>query len=211
MKILIVAGLPDFIPNESFDKYIGVDRGSLFLVEKGYQLALAIGDFDSVSKIELEKISVSTDRLIKLPAEKDLTDLEAALDFVLEYFADAEIVIAGALGGRLDHLLTNAYLATRPKYQVLAPKMTLVDQQNVVTYLLPGQHLLKRKPTYQYVGFVQVETKDSLAIEEAKYPLKAEDNFSQIYASNEFISDQMKVSFNQGMVIVIYSGDSHKK
>ena len=84
MKILIVAGLPDFIPNESFDKYIGVDRGSLFLVEKGYQLALAIGDFDSVSKIELEKISVSTDRLIKLPAEKDLTDLEAALDFVLE-------------------------------------------------------------------------------------------------------------------------------
>jgi len=203
MKILIVAGLPDFIPNESFDKYIGVDRGSLFLVEKGYQLALAIGDFDSVSKIELEKISVSTDRLIKLPAEKDLTDLEAALDFVLEYFADAEIVIAGALGGRLDHLLTNAYLATRPKYQALAPKM--------VTYLLPGQHLLKRKLTYQYVGFVQVETKDSLAIEEAKYPLKAEDNFSQIYASNEFISDQMKVSFNQGMVIVIYSGDSHKK
>jgi len=203
MKILIVAGLPDFIPNESFDKYIGVDRGSLFLVEKGYQLALAIGDFDSVSKIELEKISVSTDRLIKLPAEKDLTDLEAALDFVLEYFADAEIVIAGALGGRLDHLLTNAYLATRPKYQVLAPKMTLVDQQNLVTYLLPGQHLLKRKPTYQYVGFVQVETKDSLAIEEAKYPLKAEDNFSQIYASNEFISDQMKVSFNQGMVIRI--------
>ena len=211
MKILIVAGLPDFIPNESFDKYIGVDRGSLFLVEKGYQLALAIGDFDSASKIELEKISVSTDRLIKLPAEKDLTDLEAALDFVLEYFADAEIVIAGALGGRLDHLLTNAYLATRPKYQVLAPKMTLVDRQNLVTYLLPGQHLLKRKLTYQYVGFVQVETKDSLAIEEAKYPLKAEDNFSQIYASNEFISDQMKVSFNQGMVIVIYSGDSHKK
>jgi thiamine pyrophosphokinase len=207
MKILIVAGLPDFIPNESFDKYIGVDRGSLFLVEKGYQLALAIGDFDSVSKIELEKISVSTDRLIKLPAEKDLTDLEAALDFVLEYFADAEIVIAGALGGRLDHLLTNAYLATRPKYQALAPKMNLVDRQNLV----PGQHLLKRKLTYQYVGFVQVETKDSLAIEEAKYPLKAEDNFSQIYASNEFISDQMKVSFNQGMVIVIYSGDSHKK
>lgn len=88
--------------------------------------------------------------------------------------------------------------------------MTLVDRQNLVTYLLPGQHLLKRKLTYQYVGFVQVETKDSLAIEEAKYPLKAEDNFSQIYASNEFISDQMKVSFNQGMVIVIYSGDSHK-
>ncbi|MCE2142443.1 thiamine diphosphokinase, partial [Streptococcus thermophilus] len=29
MKILIVAGLPDFIPDETFDKYIGVDRGSL--------------------------------------------------------------------------------------------------------------------------------------------------------------------------------------
>ncbi len=86
MKILIVAGLPDFIPNESFDKYIGVDRGSLFLVEKGYQLALAIGDFDSVSKIELEKISVSTDRLIKLPAEKDLDRFRSGFRFCFRVF-----------------------------------------------------------------------------------------------------------------------------
>ncbi|XOW21214.1 hypothetical protein QK908_01190 [Lactococcus cremoris] len=42
--------------------------------------------------------------------------------------------------------------------------MHLVDQQNLVTYLLPGQHLLKRIPTYKYIGFVQVDTKDSLAI-----------------------------------------------
>ncbi|MEG1486707.1 thiamine diphosphokinase [Lactococcus sp.] len=211
MKILIVAGLPDFIPDETFDKYIGVDRGSLFLVEKGIQLTLAIGDFDSVSKTELDKISVSTDKLIKLPAEKDLTDLEAALDFILKDFPDAELTIAGALGGRLDHLLTNAYLATRPKYQSLAPKMHLVDQQNLVTYLLPGQHLLKRIPAYKYIGFVQVDTSDSLAIVGAKYPLKAEDNFSLIYASNEFISEQMQVSFDSGVVIVIYSGDLRKK
>lgn len=140
-----------------------------------------------------------------------MTDLEAALDFILKDFPDAELTIAGALGGRLDHLLTNAYLATRPKYQSLAPKMHLVDQQNLVTYLLPGQHLLKRIPTYKYIGFVQVDTKDSLAIVGAKYPLKAEDNFSLIYASNEFISEQMQVSFDSGVVIVIYSGDLRKK
>ncbi|XOW23512.1 hypothetical protein QK911_01685 [Lactococcus lactis] len=62
MKILIVAGLPDFIPNESFDKYIGVDRGSLFLVEKGYQLALQLVILILSVKLNLIKfLSVLTD------------------------------------------------------------------------------------------------------------------------------------------------------
>ncbi|RZI49028.1 thiamine diphosphokinase [Lactococcus kimchii] len=207
MKILLVAGSPDFIPSETFDKCIGVDRGALFLLETGRELSLAVGDFDSVTAKEFLSISEATEQLIKLPAEKDVTDLEAALDVVLERFPEAELTIAGALGGRLDHLLTNVFLATRPKYQKLAPRLTLVDGQNVVRYLLAGKHTLKRLEGYKYIGFVQVESQDTLAISQAKYPLKAADNFSPIYASNEFISDQMMVSLELGMVIVIYSRD----
>ncbi|AYG00874.1 thiamine diphosphokinase [Lactococcus allomyrinae] len=207
MKILIVAGLAEVLPNESFDRKIGVDRGSLFLIENGQEPDLAVGDFDSVSADEFEKISVSSKEIVKLPVQKDKTDLEVALDWVLEKFPEAELTIIGSLGGRLDHLLTNVFLPTRPQYQTLAEKITVIDQQNLVRYLLPGRHILYQIEPYRYIGFMQVESADTLAIEGAKYPLKAEENFSQIYASNEFISNKMTVSLDQGMVIVIYSRD----
>lgn len=209
MRILVVAGLAGQIPDEKFDRRIGVDRGSLLLIDDGKLPDLSVGDFDSVSPDEFDKISVSSKQMIQLPAEKDETDLEVALDWILENFPEAEVTLAGGLGGRLDHLLTNVFLATRPKYQPLAPKMILLDEQNMVQYLLPGRHLLKRKPAYQYVGFVQVESQDTLAIEGAKYPLKPDENFSQIYASNEFLTDEMTVSIECGMLIVIYSKDRH--
>ena len=211
MKILIVAGLADFIPEENFDQYIGIDRGSLYLLEKKKPLDLAVGDFDSVSELELKKITDKAVSMIKLLAEKDETDLEVALDWVLENFPAAELTIVGALGGRLDHLLTNIFLVTRGKYQTLAAQTRLLDQQNIVRYLTPGSHLLHRLPGYKYIGFVQLESQDTLAIEGAKYPLKAEENFSSIYASNEFISDKMTVSLKIGMVMVIYSGDRKRE
>lgn len=210
MKVLIVAGLPDCVIEETYDKYIGVDRGSLFLIKQGIPVDLAVGDFDSVDQKEYERIVQDTKALIKLPAEKDETDLEVALDYVLEHFSKAELTIMGALGGRLDHLLTNVFLVQRPKYQSLAPHITLFDQQNLVRYLLPGKHQLPKIERYKYIGFVQMGSEDTLAIEGAKYPLKAEENFSPIYASNEFTSSQMTVSLERGMVMVIYSGDGRK-
>ncbi len=207
MKILIVAGVPTALPNEKFDKFIGVDRGALFLAEKGKRLNIAVGDFDSVTSDELAKVTAASDRLVKLPAEKDDTDLEVGLTIATTEFPSAEIVIYGALGGRMDHMLTNLELATTSRFHTFAEQITLADEQNIVKYLHPGKHILPKIPDKKYIGFVQINTADSLAIENAKYPLAAEANFKTIYASNEFIADTMTVSFTQGMLLVIYSKD----
>jgi thiamine pyrophosphokinase len=87
--------------------------------------------------------------------------------------------------------------------------MTLLDEQNLIRYLQAGKHEIPQIDGYKYVGFVQVGSDDTLAISRAKYPLKAEENFAQIYASNEFIAETMSVNFARGMVIVIYSHDKN--
>ncbi|MEY8458536.1 thiamine diphosphokinase [Lactococcus ileimucosae] len=205
MKVLIHAGRPASLPDENFDYHVGIDRGAWFLLEDHQKLDLAVGDFDSVSREEFGKISEAARELVKLPAEKNQTDLEAGLEQVLSRFPDAEIMIIGALGGRLDHHLTNVYL---PLNFASPEKISLKDNQNFVRYLTQGRHTIRKIEGYPYLGIVQVGTKRSLEIKNAKYPLKAEDNFADIYASNAFISETMELKIDQGKLIVIYSKDS---
>lgn len=205
MRVLIHAGRPASLPEESYDYYVGIDRGAVFLLEDHQNIDLAVGDFDSVSMEEFDKISEAAHELVKLPAEKDQTDLEAGLDQVLSRFPDTEIMIIGALGGRLDHHLTNVYLPLNFDYP---ERISLKDKQNFVKYLTQGQHTIRKIEGYPYLGIVQVGTKRSLEIKNAKYPLKAEDNFADIYASNAFISETMELKIAQGKLIVIYSKDS---
>ena len=211
MRLLIAAGMTWEVPEEAFDLYIGVDRGALVLARSDHPLDIAVGDFDSMSAAEFAEVEEKAERLIKYPSEKDLTDTEAAFDLVLEEFPNAEITLIGSLGGRLDHLLTNVYLPTRPKYQALAQQITVIDGENVVEYYQPGKHILHNIYRKIYLGFVEVNTKNSLEIVGAKYPLKAGQGFSDIYASNEFIDDNpVTIQHSKGIVIVIYSSDKEK-
>lgn len=208
LKVLIVAGLPDILPNEAFDVHIGVDRGSLWLIENHLSADIALGDFDSVTADEFSGIDKNAREIIRLKPEKDVTDLEAALQLAVTHFPDAAFTIIGALGGRLDHELTNIYLPTTAAFQAFAEAIQLVSQQNVVRYLSAGTHQLLPIADKKYIGFVQLATNRSLSISQAKYPLAADKNFADIYASNEFIDDKpMTVSIASGMLIVIYSSD----
>ena len=208
-KIMIVAGMATTLPKEKFDFLIGVDRGNLTLINQGLKPNIAVGDFDSVSADELARISVSADRVIKLPTHKDDTDLEVALTMAIREIPESEIQIWGSLGGRLDHMMTNFYLPISEQFESFCQQISLINEQNRIYYLKPGRHILKRQPDMKYIGFLQVDTQDTLSIEQAKYPLSASQNFKTIYASNEFIAEQMTVSFDYGHLIVIYSRDKN--
>lgn len=207
MKILILAGRKTELPAEKFDFTIGVDRGSLYLTEGSKDLDLAVGDFDSLNQSEFEQVKAHAKQLIKLPAEKDETDLEVALLYAIEHYPKADYIIYGALGGRLDHELTNIYLPSDERFRAFSEQISLVDSQNLMKYYLAGQHEISRNNAYKYIGFVQVERNQQLEIKGAKYPLLPENNIKQIWASNEFISDSMTISFDKGMIIAIYSKD----
>lgn len=69
-----------------------------------------------------------------VPPEKDLTDAELALEVAAERGA-TEVVLAAALGGRVDHALANLLLVLRARE--LGRRMRLIDGRTEA-YLVEG-------------------------------------------------------------------------
>lgn len=207
-KVAIVTGGTIDCPITSFDIIVGVDRANLSLISNNLPITLAIGDFDSVSKDEFHIIQKQAKETIKLNPEKDDTDTEAALKWVFHYYPNARVKIYGAFGGRLDHSLSNIFLPSNPELLDFCQQISLIDRQNTLSYLLPGQHTIAKETIMTYISFM-TENCQNFSISNAKYNLN-EDNFFQkkIYSSNEFVAETLTVTFSSGYLIVIQSKDS---
>jgi thiamine pyrophosphokinase len=70
-----------------------------------------IGDLDSTDTVGGGPPPDSKTKILRHPRDKDETDLELALSYALER-DPSSIVIVGALGGRIDHALSNIALLT---------------------------------------------------------------------------------------------------
>lgn len=132
MRIVIIAnGAP---PAQSdIDRWLRA--GDLLLcADGGARAALAlglapqhvIGDFDSLAEAELIELQRRGATLHRHPTHKDETDLELALTMAVSLpsssgpsgrtagNASREIIILGAMGGRIDHELANMLLLAMP-------------------------------------------------------------------------------------------------
>ena len=76
-----------------FDCFVGVDRGSLWVLEEELPLALAVGDFDSVTVEERQLIQERAQYFVQAQPEKDDTDLELALLTIFEKNPQAQVTI----------------------------------------------------------------------------------------------------------------------
>ena len=72
MKILLAAGgNPENWPQPlltKYDAYVGIDRGALYLLQAGYPVDLAVGDFDSLSNEEQEEVFAKAKEYARSPA-----------------------------------------------------------------------------------------------------------------------------------------------
>ena len=95
------------------DRLIAADGGARHALALGLTPHVVIGDMDSLDADTQAQLARQGCCLITHPPEKDETDLELAL---LHAAGEGvtEIVLLGALGGRLDQLLANILLLTLP-------------------------------------------------------------------------------------------------
>ncbi|MCK4018873.1 thiamine diphosphokinase [Streptococcus suis] len=209
IKIAVIAGGSfDCFP-EPADLYVGVDAGSLRLLDHFLPLDWAIGDFDSVTSEELGRIKDQAERFLQAPAEKDDTDLELALKEVFKVYPQAQVRIYGALGGRMDHMMANLFLVAEPDLATYMEQIELVDSQNIVRFRPAGQHRLSPIAGMKYISFMPSD-QSRLTIRHAKYPLDASNYFfKKCYASNEFIDRDIDIQLDQGYVVLIYSKDKN--
>jgi thiamine pyrophosphokinase len=98
------------------DLLIAVDGGLSHLEALGLVPALLIGDLDSVTAEQVERAQASGAEIRRYPPAKDETDLELALLAARE-MGCGEIVVVGALGGRLDQTLGNLSLLLLPQLE----------------------------------------------------------------------------------------------
>ena len=74
-----------------------------------------VGDLDSADAAAVARVEAAGGRVDRHPADKDASDLELAL--VAAAVADArQVLVLGGDGGRLDHLLGNAFLLASTRF-----------------------------------------------------------------------------------------------
>jgi thiamine pyrophosphokinase len=103
----------------SFDSVIAADGGALHAAAVGRPVDLVVGDLDSLPAGDRARWFQRGAAFVPHPAEKDETDLELALLEAARRGA-TEVVILGAVGGRLDMTLANVGLLLHPALRGLA-------------------------------------------------------------------------------------------
>ncbi len=212
MIIVITAGGPaDELPDlSSYEgaSYIGVDAGVMTLLGMGIEPVEAVGDFDSVTDSEYEKIRSAFPSLERSPAEKDESDTELALNKAMQYNPDT-VIVTGVTGGRLDHYMAALHIVF--DYQRSYPNIDfmIVNKQNRIRFMEPGTFHLKADQAFKYISFYPFAQEVSgFTIEGVKYPVKEE---RIPFGSTRFISNELleeaKLEFTGGHLIVIESSD----
>lgn len=192
-------------------RFVGADRGALTLAELLTNFDAAIGDFDSVTPAEMEDIKKKSRDCRVLPAQKDETDTEAAIAYAIETFKPEEIILLGAFGGRLDHLMSNLWLAFHPLLQGMAGKISLMDRHNSLRFYMPGSYVLEKEADKKYLSFIGMTPIKKLTLTGVVYPLHGEDyDYPIALVSNEFEENEMHFSFESGLLAVIQSSDKCK-
>lgn len=87
----------------AFDFVIAVDAGFAHLEAIGRAPDMAIGDFDSLGYVPTCR------RVSRHPVKKDKSDMELGLERAVSWGND-DLIVYGALSGRLDHTLANLQL-----------------------------------------------------------------------------------------------------
>lgn len=206
-KIALFAGGDLTYFEYDFDYFVGIDRGSLFLLENGLSLDMAVGDFDSITEDELLYIKHYCSNIVSASAEKNDTDTELALKTIFKEFPEAQVTVFGAFGGRIDHMMSNIFLPSDTDLEPFMSQIRLKDEQNIVTYLPSGKNQVSRIEGMSYVSFMP-ESESTLQISGAKYELNKSNYFKKkMYSSNEFMTSPIEVELKDGYLIIIYSKD----
>lgn len=189
-----------------YDLLMGIDGGGKPLVDLGYQPQILLGDFDSLPRTYRESLVTNGVELLTYQPEKDWTDLEIGLNYLLSRGYD-ELLVFGALGGRLDHTLANLSLLYKVKQAGI--ELVLIGDEQAVT-LLSAQEKIRifPFPNGHFSLLPYPSTARGVTIDGAKYPLDRAtlELGSTRGVHNEFLAAPAEVKVEEGSVLVLVEG-----
>ena len=151
------------------DLLVAVDGGLKYLSKIKKIPHILIGDLDSVSAKEVQRLEKLKVEIRKYPVEKDETDLELALGMLAE-FKVSKVIVAGATGDRLDHSLGNIHLLT--KFQSTFDLS--LDDGHQEMFLIGDRSVIHGNPN-DIVSLIPIDEKVmGITTTHLAYPLKKE-------------------------------------
>ena len=204
VAILVVAGIP---PREAFLREVlkKLDYQRLYVADGGANILkeldilpdVIVGDLDSISSDSKAYYVDKGVRLETFPREKDFSDTELALDYLLKE-GQKEVIVLGALGGRADHHLANTFLL--PAFGRRGMNLHLLDEFNLISYIKRGEYVIPQVENAYLSFFALGESGLSLSLEGVKYPLtkKQLPLGSSLCLSNRFTEEYARIEIFDG-------------
>ncbi len=197
------------------DLIIAADSGYNNASRLGVRPGLLLGDLDSIDRKKLAPDELEHIEKIIVPAIKDDTDTQLAVDTALSRGADENYIIGG-LGGRLDHTLSSVflleYIADRGADAVMTDGQSRVRVMKTdgepVTFMIPKT--FDGENGFKYLSVVPLTDEcEGVRISGVFYPLDGVTlKRSYSYAvSNEITSDHAEITLARGTMLVIESRD----
>jgi len=195
---------------ESFDKVIAVDGGLAWMKPLGLVPDYAVGDFDTADPALLAEyhqipyLVWDTHR-----PEKNETDTELACSRARTLGCD-RIVILGATGGRLDHMLANLHTL----YGCLQSgiKAWIIDPKNRICLIDGETHFHAERLWGKYVSFLPyTEEVTGITLRGFRYPLSdrtiRRGEEAGLCISNELEEQEAVITFDDGVLVCIEARD----
>lgn len=199
----------EFPKDREFYKKLNIDEKHLYCADGGAKKALELGltpkevwgDFDSLSKLEVESLERKNVVLNRFHKDKDFTDGELLIKYLSEKEYE-EIIVIGGTGGRTDHFFTNLNLI------FIYPKLKFVSEKEVIFLVKNGERIREKKgSTVSFIPFSD-EVID-LTLKGFKFPL---DRYllkrgSSICISNIIVDEEGVVEYRNGKLIGIINDE----
>lgn len=213
MKALVIANgsiknegfYHSHVLKDHFDLIICADGGLKNALLLNLTPSIAIGDFDSTEESLLQDVQDRGIEIIRYPIEKDATDTEIVLDYLIDHNY-SHITMIGCLGDRVDHSLANIALLKKLLVQKVCGR--IIDEKNEIYLINDKIEFYNRKgSTLSLIPFS--EEVEGVTTTGLYYAL---DNYSMVKASSYGISniieeDFAKVEIKSGELLVIISKD----
>lgn len=218
---LLISGGPldlsfakDFLDNRKYDFVVAADAGFSACLELGLHPDLLVGDFDTFGREKIQSYLSNQEYRIDIhKPEKDETDTELAFRRIREA-GFCEVDVLGALGGRLDHEISNIHLLVHEMKKGL--RANCYDAKNRI-YILDSEkkneyNFFKSRQYGTYVSFLPLtENVKGITLTGFKYPLQDKD-ISILYnpslcVSNEILEEKAMLTVKEGILLCVESKD----
>jgi len=185
------------------DFLLAVDGGVGHLHRLGLEPDVLLGDLDSVEPQVVRLLEEKGKRIQRFPVDKNETDLELALEYVLER-GFSTIRLFGTFGGRLDQTLGNIFLLTGPRFSskdircLDGGQEAFIIRSRTQIYGNPGDTVSLLPLSAESHGVVTVGM---------KYPLNNETLYFEKTRgiSNRLLGNEGQVSITSGILLCIHT------